>query len=256
MIISFLAGILPAALLVFHIYKADYMRPEPMEQIKRAVLFGIGSIFVSFLFSVPFSVMGFFTEEYTGMFGALRLAFWGAGLPEELAKLIMLYLVVRKNPYFDEKVDGIVYAVCVSMGFAGFENISYISSAGNDWFGISVSRALLAVPGHYYNGVFMGYFFAKFWFEKENKLNNLFWTLAAPVITHTIYDFILMYMNVESSPIISVCLFAFLIYFCFQMLKWSRKRVSQHLEEDARNKDGYQKSEKSSSDSYDRNDRI
>jgi len=255
MLLTLFAGILPAALLVYHIYKADFLQPEPVEQIKRAIYFGIGSIFVSMLFSTPFSLMGLFSQEYDTMFGALRLAFFGAALPEELAKLIMLYLVVRKNPYFNEKMDGIVYAVCVSMGFAGFENIAYIDSAGDNWFGVSVTRALLAVPGHYYNGVFMGYFFAKYWFEKENKLNHLFWALAAPVITHTLYDFILMYMNIESSMAISGFLFVFLIYFCFQMLKWSRKRISEHLEEDTRNKDGYQKSERTAHDFYDRSDR-
>jgi RsiW-degrading membrane proteinase PrsW (M82 family) len=256
MLLTLFAGLLPAALLVFHIYKADYMQPEPAEQIKRAIYFGIASIFVSMLFSTPFKVLGLFSMEYDTMIGALKLAFWGAGLPEELGKLIMLYLVVRNNPYFDEKMDGIVYAVCISMGFAGFENIAYVGSAGANWFGVSVSRALLAVPGHYYNGVFMGYFFAKYWFEKENKLQNLFWALAAPVIAHTLYDFILMYMNVESSASISGFLFVLLIFSCFQMLKWSRKRISEHLEEDARNKDGYQKSERSARDFYDRSDKV
>ena len=256
MLLIILAGLLPAAVLVFHIYKADYMQPEPVDQLRRAVTFGIASIFVSMLFSTPLMALGFFSNEYSTMAGAFRLAFFGAGIPEELAKLIMLYMVVRRNPYFDEKMDGIVYAVCVSMGFAGFENLAYLGSAGSNWFGLSVSRALLAVPCHYYNGVFMGYFFAKFWFENENKLSNLFWALAAPVITHTLYDFILMYMNVESAQATSAFLFAFLIYLCFQMLKWSRKRISQHLEEDARNKDGYQKSEKSAQDFYDRSDKI
>ncbi len=256
MLLIILAGLLPAAILVYHIYKADYLQPEPPAQIKRAIIFGIGSIFVSMLFSVPFESFGLFSNTYTTMSGAFRLALFGAGLPEELAKLIMLFLVVRSNPYFDEKMDGIVYAVCVSMGFAGFENLTYLGAAGTDWVGVSISRALLAVPCHYYNGVFMGYFFAKYWFESENKLSNLFWALAAPVITHTLYDFTLMYMSVESSPIVSTLLFAFLIYLCMQMLKWSSKRISEHLDEDARNPDGYQKSEKSARDFYDRSDRV
>jgi len=251
-----LAGLLPAALLVFHIYKADYMQPEPFDQLRRAIIFGVASIFVSMLFSTPLEAFGFFSKEYSSMSGAFRLALFGAGLPEELAKLIMLFLVVRRNPYFDEKMDGIVYAVCVSMGFAGFENLAYLAAAESDWFGVSVSRALLAVPCHYYNGVFMGYFFAKFWFEEQGKLQHLCWALAAPVITHTLYDFTLMYMNVANSSLLTTLLFIFLIYLCFQMLKWSRKRISEHLNEDARNQDGYQKNERSAGDFYDRSDRV
>ena len=256
MLLITLAGLLPAALLVYHIYRADFLQPEPLDQLKRAIIFGIGSIFVSMLFSTPFEVLGLFSKTYSTMIGAFRLALFGAGIPEELAKLIMLFLVVRKNPYFNEKMDGIVYAVCVSMGFAGFENLAYLGAAGENWFGVSVSRALLAVPCHYYNGVFMGYFFAKYWFESENKFNNLCWALLAPVITHTLYDFILMYMSVDNSPLVYTLLFAFLIYLCLQMLKWSRKRISEHLDEDARNKDGYQKSERSAHDFYDRSDQV
>ncbi|MBQ8274491.1 MAG: PrsW family intramembrane metalloprotease [Bacteroidaceae bacterium] len=31
--------------------------------------------------------------------------------------------IAAKNRYFDEKMDGIVYAVCVSLGFEALENI-------------------------------------------------------------------------------------------------------------------------------------
>lgn len=45
-----------------------------------------------------------------------------AAIPEELAKLFMLWLLLRKNPFFDEHFDGIVYAVCIGLGFAALEN--------------------------------------------------------------------------------------------------------------------------------------
>lgn len=37
-------------------------------------------------------------------------AFLLAAIPEEFAKLFMLWLLLRKNPFFDERFDGIVYA--------------------------------------------------------------------------------------------------------------------------------------------------
>ena len=49
-------------------------------------------------------------------------------IPEEIAKLFMLWLLLRKNSYFDEHLDGIVYAVCISLDFAGIENVSYMLS--------------------------------------------------------------------------------------------------------------------------------
>lgn len=252
--IQFLVALLPALLLVFHIYKADRLQPEPWSQLKRAFGFGILSIVVSFCFSIPLSNLGFFSDDYTGWTGALRLAFFGAAVPEELAKFLMLWLVVRRNKYFDEKMDGIVYAVCVGMGFAAFENVTYLFGAGDEWLSMGMARAFMAVPCHYYLAVFMGYFFSLYWFERDNKMWNLFWTLAAPILAHTLYDFLLMYIAVTDSEVVISVLSIILFVSCFQFLKWSRLRISQHLMADE--VEGYLKREQSATDDYDRSDRA
>mgnify|MGYP006391493201 CR=1 FL=1 len=73
--------------------------------------------------SIPLGLIGVFHTEVTSILGSVSTAFFGAAIPEEIAKFFMLWLLLRKNPYFDEKMDGIVYAVCVSLGFAALENI-------------------------------------------------------------------------------------------------------------------------------------
>ncbi len=255
MILIFLAGLLPAFLLVLHIYKADKLQPEPLQQIVRACKFGVFSILLSFFFSFPFQSIGLYTHEYTSVIGALRLSLFGAAIPEEIAKFLMLLLVVRNNRYFDEKMDGIVYAVCVGMGFAAFENVLYLFQAGDSWVNVSITRALLAVPCHYYCAVFMGYFFSLYCFDREaHKIEYLFWTLAAPIITHCLYDFIVMSLQVIDSTFAGVILSIFLFFTCFQFLKWSRKRVEQHLQAD-KNTD-YHKQERSANDQYDRDEKA
>jgi RsiW-degrading membrane proteinase PrsW (M82 family) len=67
---------------------------------------------------------------------------------------------LRNNPYFDEHFDGIVYAVCVGMGFAGLENIMYVFQNMDDWMSVSVARAIFSVPGHFFFAVSMGYFYS------------------------------------------------------------------------------------------------
>ena len=64
-------------------------------------------------------------QVYGSFAEAVGDAFFLAAIPEEVAKLFMLWLLLRKNPFFDEHFDGIVYAVCVGLGFAGFENCSF-----------------------------------------------------------------------------------------------------------------------------------
>ena len=92
--------------------------------------------------------------------GALWNAFVGAAMPEEATKLLMLWLLLRRNKYFDERFDGIVYACCIGMGFAGTENVLYLFGNIENWQSVAVSRAIFAVPGHFMFAVAMGYFYS------------------------------------------------------------------------------------------------
>ena len=120
-----LTALLPIAVLLFYIWRKDKDKPEPTGQLIKAFFFGVLSIFVSFCISGPLGWMGFYPGEASTIVGALSNAFFGAAIPEEIAKLVMLWLLLRKNEYFDEKMDGIVYAVFVSLGFAALENLMY-----------------------------------------------------------------------------------------------------------------------------------
>ena len=75
---------------------------------------------------IPLGLIGVYPAEATSILGSVSTAFFGAAIPEEIAKFIMLWLLLRKNRYFDEKMDGIVYAVCVSLGFEALENNSIL----------------------------------------------------------------------------------------------------------------------------------
>ena len=96
----------------------------------------------------------------TDLFDTTIQAFFVAALPEESFKLLALWLLLRKNPYFDEHFDGIVYAVCVGLGFAAVENVFFVVGEEGNWMGVAVNRALLAVPGHYAFAVLMGYYYS------------------------------------------------------------------------------------------------
>ena len=42
-------------------------------------------------------------------------AFFWAAIPEEVVKFIMLYLLIWNNKHFEERFDGVIYAVFVSI---------------------------------------------------------------------------------------------------------------------------------------------
>ena len=71
-------------------------------------------------------------------------------------KFLAFYVFFWKERNFNEKFDGIVYAVYIALGFAGIENIVYAFTGG---VGVGLVRALTAVAAHALFGVVMGFYF-------------------------------------------------------------------------------------------------
>ena len=171
--------------------------------------------------------------EVTSWVTGFLKAFVQAGIPEESAKLLMLWLLLRKNPYYDERLDGIVYASCIGLGFAGFENIGYLMQGLEDgsWISIGVSRALFAVPGHFFFGVVMGFFFglATFGDPAKRKI-NLFLAWFMPMMAHGLYDGVLMSMGAMPEYIAGIMLIVFIVGFN-RLRKYSVKLIEKHQNE-------------------------
>lgn len=132
---------LPAIVLVLLVYRADRDRPEPVGLIGRSVVYG-------FLATLPAIVLELVVDLparwLPGFLGIGWTAFVTAALVEEGVKYFFLKRYLLKNPAFDEVMDGIVYAACVSMGFAFAENLMYGMQGG--W--VLLFRAFTAVPMH------------------------------------------------------------------------------------------------------------
>ena len=208
----------------------------------KAFLIGLLSAPLSFAISVPFEILGLFSEDVTSVSDAIRISFFGAAIPEEAAKLFILWLVVRNNKFFDEKMDGIVYAVCVSMGFAAFENVLYLFRNMDSYMVTGVARAFTAVPGHFCFGIVMGYYYSLAAFDKHDVKRNKILTFAAPVIVHGLYDSILfataalteslMDVSEEIAGIVGLIFIVGFIYFCFKMWKFGSLKIKEHLKND------------------------
>lgn len=169
-----------------------------------------------------------FESDPTTLLGTTIQAFFVAALPEESFKLLALWWALRKNPYFDEHFDGIVYAVCVGLGFAAIENLLYVFNE-EDWVTTAVIRSLLSVPGHYAFAVLMGYYYSLYHFvDPSPKIAACI--LIIPIVTHGIYDAIAM--NGEVDPYIGSISFFVLIYFCIKMHKFARTKIIAHIERD------------------------
>lgn len=228
MIKMFALAVLPVILLAGFILYKDRKRPEPAGKLLKSFFYGVLSVFVTLMIVPIFELFVDINSET--WISKVNNAFWGAAIPEEAAKLFMLWLVLRKNKYFDEYFDGIVYAVMVGLGFACFENILYVVP-DSDWVKTGIIRALMAVPGHYAYAVFMGYFYSKAHFGNGASRFNLIMAFIVPVILHGLYDMFLMVAEVMPD-FINVLLVLCCWTLCYFMHKAAIKLIANHLQAD------------------------
>lgn len=191
-VILIAAAVIPAVFLMIKVYRSDKLEKESghlLFSLMKAGIFSslialveekIGSFIIS-LFAVPGSLV------YDAVMFFLIVA-----VSEESSKYIMLKRNTWRNPEFNCQYDGVVYAVFVSLGFALWENISYVLNYG---FATALVRAVTAIPGHACFGVFMGVFYgiAKKLHNRGNESASglyRFLCVAVPVLLHGAYDFI------------------------------------------------------------------
>lgn len=222
-----IAALAPVAVLLWQILRRDAANPEPPRMLAKAFLYGMISTAVTFVL-LPFTeTLGdLIVLNDTALSVAFKQAFFSAALPEEGAKLLMLWLLLRNNPYFDERFDGIVYAVCVGMGFAAVENVLYLFSNYDSWLSVGIARALFAVPGHFFDAVIMGYYYSHYHFGTRRNPATKALILAAPVVAHGIYDGILFSYDIDDGVAV-VALILFLIF--FNRLKKTGRRLIDEL---------------------------
>ncbi len=210
-----LATILPSAILVLYFVKSDKFK-EPSFQIIKIFFLGI-------LITIPAFFLNTYLDNFflnnTNISKALIESFLTAAPVEEGLKFLILFYFVYKMKDFNEPIDGIVYGVCVSLGFATLENIYYVYVLP-DFFkttslSLALTRAFSAVPAHAAFGAFMGYFFTKYSFI--SKKDNLFFSIIIPIFLHGFYNLSMHYNYIVGY--ILVIIMWIIIYKIFSRLK-------------------------------------
>jgi len=209
----------PVFIIAGYIYFRDKYEREPIQLLLLALFFGALTV-------IPVLFVGQFFDGFTSMFPGLFAAAWKAfvvaGFTEELFKFLALYLLIWKSREFNDKFDGIVYAVFISLGFAAVENILYVFGNGH---GTGIMRAFTAVPAHAIFGITMGFYFgmAKFYVKQQSrlKLKAFFY----PVLLHGIYNFILF----TGAGWLTIVFFGFLVFLYYSGFKRVRELRKQSI---------------------------
>jgi RsiW-degrading membrane proteinase PrsW (M82 family) len=185
-----LLAVLPGVLISYIIFRVDKYEREPF--VPLAICFIAGA-----LLTLPAVVLEkrVFDEvdnfHRQGVAQALLMAFVVVALQEELLKFLALRYIPFPRAFFNEPLDGIVYAVLIAMGFAAMENIAYA-----DRFGVETLflRSLTAVPAHFVFAIIQGYYAGLAKFDPARRKFLLGKGLFLAILLHGMYDF-LIFLN-------------------------------------------------------------
>lgn len=207
-----IVSLAPVVIILFYIYFRDKYEKEPLGLLLKSLIAGalivIPVIFTEMLLSA-------LAPEGGKISDAAWKAFAVAGMTEELFKFLALYLLVWKSPSFNEKFDGIVYAVFVSLGFAAVENVLYVLKGG---YSVALSRAITAVPAHALFGVRMGYYFGIAHMYPELRKKYLRLAFFIPFLLHGIYDFIL-FLEMDYLLLVFIAYMVYLYFAGFRQIR-------------------------------------
>ena len=190
--ILILAAVIPALFLMARVYKSDHLEKESPQLLYTLMRAGILSSLLALVEErILVTILNMYVEPNTVKYNVI-LYFGIVALAEESSKYIFLRYNSWNNREFNCLYDGVVYAVFVSLGFALWENISYVLNYG---FSAALARAVTAIPGHACFGVFMGVFygFAKKYDFAGEKGKSTFFTILSlliPMAIHGAYDYI------------------------------------------------------------------
>jgi RsiW-degrading membrane proteinase PrsW (M82 family) len=187
----------PSLLLLAYFYLRDRFEREPLGHLALAYFLGMYAMVAAHGLSgaaegaLPAGWLAA-RDEGSRLFDAFVLS----GFLEELAKWVILMAAVFHWREFDEPLDGVIYGVAVSLGFATLENLLYLDRMG---LAIAWQRAVFAVPAHALFGGSMGYYAGRAKFDRRSPqlrarvTRDFILTLALPTAFHGLYDFALLH---------------------------------------------------------------
>ena len=195
LLINVAAAVIPAILLLIYVYRLDTVEKEPSGLLVKLLLLGC----VAGVLSIGLEELGTRALDATMIdpesdVYQIAMAFLVVAVVEEGTKYVLMKKATWKNPAFNFRFDGIVYAVFTSLGFAAFENVLYVMQLG---LGVAFIRAILSIPGHMAFSVVCGIYYGRAkYFEHigEERLSarNRWKGYLFAVLLHGFYDACLM----------------------------------------------------------------
>lgn len=197
LIILLLIALAPGFFLAWYFYHRDKYEPEP--KLKIIKIFIIGGLLVIPAGLAEMGLMSLTKVNTNNLYNIFILSFLIIAPIEELLKYYAVRRWIYDSTEFDEAMDGIVYTVAASLGFATLENVFYVIQFG---IGTGITRAFSAVPGHALFGGLMGSYIGRAKLRREKETKLIITGILLAILCHGLYDLLVLTRSAFSSMII------------------------------------------------------
>jgi len=184
------AIIAPALFWILYFYYKDRLQPEPLLYLGLTYIMGLAVAFACIYFFRLLPYLGI-PEDPSALMETQRWSFLlysigVTGIVEELFKLLPFVIIVLRLKAFDEKIDGIVYASVIALGFASYENTVYLAHmTGFELFG----RAFASPLTHTIFSSIWGYTVGIAHLKKKSLFSASLKGLLIAAFLHGLFDF-------------------------------------------------------------------
>ena len=231
-LLAFIA-VCPAIFYMLYIIAFDHRKPEPPKALLLSALLGI-VVAMPVVLSMDASVVRI--EEGLSFTQSFILGFFKLALPSEVAKWLVLCVFLSLNRFYDEYIDGIVYSVCLAMGYAGIFGAWFLSGYLDESFAtlleMSAIMIFVLVPIHFISGTIMGYYLGLA--RKRRKILNHVFALILPIITNGVLSSVVLMIgrHWEYYFVVGVVLtiLAMVVYsYIYHLLELDKKNKSSNF---------------------------
>ena len=222
-------GLLPSLIWLAYWLRKD-AHPEPKILVTKVLLLGIILSPIAIVAQLSaVQLIAQLTGSDAATLSNSPFFFLWAAFVEEVVKWLVVYLIVMRNPEFDEPVDAMIYMLTAALGFAAIENILVISRVLPDGVGATIGIWGLRFAGatllHALSSALLGYFIALSWFYYDSRRALFLSGLALATLFHWVFNLFISQMEQSLSLVFSTVLLmvmAFLISTLFDKIKGRR----------------------------------
>ena len=157
----------------------------------------------------------------------LLYCFLMVGPIEEGTKFLFARVFIFSSRYFDERIDGIVYASAVAIGFASLESIIHMPYL--NWYQ-QLARALTSPLTHSLFAAVWGFGVSRAFFSSRTRTDRILWQIIPLLISmflHGLYDYFLLAHNATFlASGIALILWVLLIIYARRVV-WAQKPIKK-----------------------------